>query len=94
MCDNYFMTLRDFRISAGLSLAEVAAAVSEKTGRVYTWTASREWEMRGTNKASVLDALESLYGKSRAEIVAASEGSRQKRYQPLRPGRPRKAVEA
>lgn len=88
------MTLRDFRISAGLSLAEVAAEVSKTTGRTYTWTASREWEMRGTNKASVLDALQSLYNKSREEILLASEGSRQKRYKPLRPGRPRKAVEA
>lgn len=88
------MTLRDFRISAGLSLAEVAAAVSKKTGRTYTWTASREWEMRGTGKASVLDALQSLYGKTKEEIFAASEGSREKRYKLLRPGRPRKAVEA
>jgi hypothetical protein len=88
------MTLRDFRISAGLSLAEVAAEVSQITGRTYTWTASREWEMRGTNKASVLDALQSLYGKTREEIIVASEGSRQKRYQPLRPGRPRKVAEA
>lgn len=88
------MTLRDFRISAGLSLAEVAAAVSEMTGRTYTWTASREWEMRGTNKASVLDALQSLYGKTREEITAAARGSREKRYELLRPGRPRKTVKA
>lgn len=88
------MTLRDFRISAGLSLAEVAAAVSETTGRSYTWTASREWEMRGTNKASVLVALENLYGKTREEIAQAAQGSREKRYKPLRPGRPRKTLVA
>ena len=87
------MTLRDFRISAGLSLAELAEAVSRKTGRQYTWKASREWELRGINKASVREALESVYGKSREEIDLAAEGSRQKKYSALRPGRPRKQAE-
>ena len=94
MCDNCYMTLRDYRLEKGLSLAEVAAQVSAITGTPYTWTASREWELRGISKAAVLGALETVYGKTREEIMAAALGSKEKRYTPLTAGRPKKKVAA
>jgi hypothetical protein len=71
------MTLRDYRIKAGLDYAQVAAYVAAQTERHYQPGTVALWEHRGIEKADVLVSLASLYGASMGEIIAAAKLSRQ-----------------
>lgn len=86
------MTLRDLRISAGLSLAQVAGEVSRATGREYKDRAAHMWEIRGTNQGKISLALANLYGKSREEIEEAIAQSAAGNAPALRPGRPKRII--
>lgn len=86
------MTLRTLRIEKGISLIELAAIVSEKTGVPYSWRGAHMWEIRGTNKANIISALAEIYGRTHDEIVIASRASADGKGPALRAGRPRKII--
>ena len=86
------MTLRTLRIEKGLSLVELALAVSEKTGVSYSWRGAHMWEIRGTNKANIIKALSEIYGRSLDEVTVASRASADGKGPALRAGRPRKII--